>query len=74
MLMHNSPVVKITGIHTGSTSAEVFAGEALIRAGTPTPCVRTQRVTHHALFGCTKKKIKTIKQTIPFIQKAVALR
>lgn len=65
MLKHNSPFIKITGIHTGSSSAKVFAGEALVGAGTPTPCVRTQLVTHHVVLGCsvhTYTKRKTVKE------------
>lgn len=61
-LMHNSPVVKVAGIHAGSTSAEVFAGEALIRAGAPAAGVGTQWVAHHALLGCMHGK-KNSRQT-----------
>lgn len=50
-LICDSPFIKITGIHTGSSTAEVSAGQALVRTRTPTPCVRTQRITHHAILG-----------------------
>lgn len=52
-VVKNSPLIKITGIDTASSSAEVFAGKALIRPGTPAPCIRAQRVTHHVLLGCS---------------------
>lgn len=78
--MLDSPVVKVAGIHAGSTSAEVFAGEALIRAGAPAAGVGTQRVAHHALLGCMhgKKKQQTNKRQIKrgaiwFMRKACEL-
>lgn len=60
--MHDSPVVKIAGIQAGSTTAEEFAGETLIRAGTPAAGVGTQWVAHHALLGCMHSR-KNSKQT-----------
>lgn len=33
---HNSPFIKVAGVHTGSSTAEVSAGQALVWARTPT--------------------------------------